>query len=137
MEEKDYITLLDQAYEELPEVLHKKERFEVPEVRGRIVKTRTNITNFKDIAKHLSRDPNHMFRYLLKFVGVRGDLNEERGEVVLHSRFQPAVLNKAVNKYFNEYVVCPHCNSPDTDLVENASLKKCNACGHQEKVQQV
>lgn len=137
MEEQHYTELLDKAYEELPTVLHKKERFEVPEVRGRIVKTRTHITNFKDIAKHLSRDQNHMFRYLLKFVGVRGDLVDDKGEVVLHSRFQPAVLNKGVKKYFEDFVVCPHCNSPDTELVENASIKKCNACGHQEKVQQV
>lgn len=137
MDEKSYIELLDKGYDELPEVLHKKERFEVPEVRGRIVKTRTHITNFKEVAKHLSRDTNHMFRYIIKFVGVRGDLQEEKGEVVLHSRFQPAVLNKGVTSYFNEYVVCPHCNSPDTDLIENDTIKKCNACGHQEKVRKI
>lgn len=137
MEEKEYLNLLDKAYQDLPEVLHKKERFEVPEVRGRIVKTRTHISNFKDIAKHISREQNHMYRYLLKFVGVRGDLNEEKGEVVLHSRFQPAVLNKGIKSYFNEFVVCSHCNSPDTELSEGKLEKKCNACGHQEKVPQV
>ncbi|MEC8220730.1 MAG: translation initiation factor IF-2 subunit beta [Nanoarchaeota archaeon] len=134
MDDKVYEQLLDQAYSELPEVLYKKERFVVPEVSGRLVKTRTQIRNFGEIAKHLARDQEHMHKFMLKFVGVRGDLNANRGEVILHSRFQPAILNKGIQKYYTEYVECPHCTSPDTELVEEGGIKKCKACGHQEKV---
>ena len=137
MDETKYKELLDQAYSELPEVLHKRKRFVIPEVRGRIIKTRTQVANFGEIAKHLSRDTNHMYRFMLKFVGVRGELNDSKGEVILYSRFQPALLNKGIAKYFDEYVVCPHCSSPDTILENGAKIKKCNACGHQEPVQQV
>ena len=134
MDQAKYEQLLDKAYEELPAVLYKKDRFEIPEVKGRLIKTRTQIRNFGEIAKHLSRDQNHFFKYLLKFVGVRGDLNDSKGEVILHSRFQPAILNKGVKSYFTDYVECPHCNSPDTILQDSNGIKKCNACGHQEKV---
>jgi translation initiation factor 2 subunit 2 len=134
MNDTQYEQLLDQAYAELPEVLYKKERFVIPEVSGRLVKTRTQINNFGEIAKHFERPQEHMYKYMIKFVGVRGDLYENRGQVIMHSRFQPAILNKGVNSYFKEYVACPHCNSPDTILQEEGGIKKCNACGHQEKV---
>jgi translation initiation factor 2 subunit 2 len=134
MEEKEYLNLLEKGYSELPEVLFKKERFTIPEVRGRIIKTRTQITNFGEIAKHFTRTQEHFFKFFLKFAGVRGDLDTKKGEVILHSKFQPAFLNKAVKSYFNEYVECPHCNSPDTSLDVAKNMKQCKACGHQEKV---
>ena len=86
MDSTKYEKLLDNCYSELPEVLYKKERFEIPEVSGRIVKTRTQITNFGDIAKHLQREISHMYRFFLKFLGMRGELNDRNGNVILFSR---------------------------------------------------
>lgn len=134
MEETQYIKILEKAYENLPEVVNKTKRFNIPEVRGRLIKTRTQITNFVDIAKELSREPEHMFKFFLKEVGVRGDLKLDRGEVILFSRFQPGMLNKAVESYFNSYVKCPKCTSPDTTLSSDGISLKCKACGHLEKV---
>jgi translation initiation factor 2 subunit 2 len=136
MEEKDYLKLLDKAYSELPEVLYKKERFEIPKVTGRIIKTRTLITNFGEIAKYFSRDKDHMYKFLLKDLGIRGEYNE-KGELTLHSKFQPNVLNKAVENYFKNYVQCTHCHSPDTIFINNGATLKCNACGHQETIQKL
>ncbi len=136
MDEAEYTKLLDKAYTELPEVLYKKKRFEIPEVRGRLVKTRTVISNFRDITKQFERPEDHVFKFLLREVGVRGDL-QNNGEVVLHSRFQPAMLNKAVERYFKNFVECPNCGSPDTTLDLGLSQLKCKACGHQEKVSSI
>ena len=132
MNEKDYVELLDKAYSELPEVLYKKDRFEVPQVKGRLVKTRTQIDNFVDISKTLGRKPEHLLKYVLREAGVRGDLNT-RGALTLHSRFQPAGLNKIIERYYGEYVECKHCRSPDTEI-SDLSVVRCKACGHQEKV---
>jgi len=134
MDEAQYTKLLDQAYLELPEVLYKKERFNVPEVKGRLIKSRTIISNFREIAKHLSRAEDHFHKFMLREVGVRGDLNE-RGELILHSRFQPGMLNKGVQNYFKKYVECPNCKSPDTTL--NGVSLTCKACGHEERVPQL
>ncbi|MFP4402377.1 MAG: translation initiation factor IF-2 subunit beta [Candidatus Nanoarchaeia archaeon] len=134
---QEYEQLLDNCYAELPEVLNKKKRFVIPEVKGRVIKTRTQITNFSDIAKQLNRDISHMYRFMLKFVGVRGELNTEKGDVILFSRFQPAMLNKGVKSYYEQYVECSYCKSPDTTLENNGLKIKCSACGHEEKVPQI
>ncbi|NCC70613.1 translation initiation factor IF-2 subunit beta [bacterium] len=136
MEKEEYLKLLDNAYLELPEVLYKKERFEIPNVKGKIIRSRTIITNFREISKHLSRDENHFLRFILKELGVRGEKNE-KGELTLHSKFQAHVLNKSVESYFKNYIQCSHCLSPDTELVSDGSILKCKACGHQEKISKI
>ncbi len=136
MDKAEYETLLDKGYADLPEVLYKKERFVVPDVRGKLIKSRTVITNFTEIAKHLERDNLHFSRFMLKELGVRGEI-DPRGELILHSRFQPSMLNKSVKKYFTQFVECSHCNSPDTILINENLLLKCNACGHEGKVSSI
>lgn len=136
MDESEYKTLLDKAYGELPQVLYKKERFSIPEVKGRLIKSRTVINNFKDIAKQLSRDKDHLARYMLRDLGVRGEV-DNREELVLHSRFQPAMLNKAVKNYFTKFVECEHCKSPDTTIDTDNLQLSCKACGHRQKIEKL
>lgn len=132
MDEKKYVELLDKAYSELPQVLYKKGRFEIPTVSGKLIKSRTVISNFREIAKHLSREETHLLKYFLREAGVRGESND-KGELILHSRFQPTALNKIVERYYQGFIECPNCRSPDTTLDEFSNLK-CKACGHQEKL---
>ncbi len=133
MDDNKYLELLDKAYEELPEVLHKKERFEIPKVKGKLIKTRTHINNFKQIASDFTRSEEHLLKYFLKEAGVRGEINF-RGELVLHSRFQPSKLNSIVESYYHTYVECPYCKSPDTTMNKDAVGITCKACGHQEQL---
>jgi translation initiation factor 2 subunit 2 len=130
MDINEYEILLDKAYAELPKVLYKKERFVVPNVTGKLIKSRTVITNFTDIAKHIERDREHFAKFMLKDLGVRGEVGS-RGDLILHSRFQPEGLNKAVGKYFDQFVKCSHCQSPDTVFINDVITLKCNACGHE------
>lgn len=132
MDDAKYKELLDKAYEQLPEVLYKKGRFELPKVSGKLIKSRTVINNFRDIAKQLSREESHLSKYFLREAGVRGDV-DQKGELTLHSRFQPGALNKIIEKYFENYIECPHCRSPDTNLDEDKGTLVCKACGHHEK----
>lgn len=133
MDETKYLELLDKAYSDLPEVMYKKDRFEIPQVKGRLIKSRTVISNFTEISKLLSRETSHFSRFMLRELGVRGEV-DQRGELVLHSRFQPGILNKGVQNYYKNFVQCPNCNSPDTVLQTDSTEIKCNACGHIEKV---
>ncbi len=131
MDDTKYQELLDKAYSELPEVLYKKGRFELPEVRGKLIKTRTVISNFREIAKKLARDEAHLSKYFLREAGVRGEV-DYKGELILHSRYQPGALNKIIQRYFENFIECPHCRSPDTTMNENGTSITCKACGHQE-----
>ena len=132
MDDKTYDKLLDKAYKELPEVLYSGTRFEIPTVSGKLIKSRTLITNFDEIAKTLLRDKAHLLKFFLREAGVRGDINN-RGELTLYSRFQPTALNKIIERYYYEFVECPYCRSPDTEIIAGNNLK-CKACGHQEKI---
>lgn len=136
MDEKEYLESLDKAYSELPEVLYKKGRFEVPKVTGKLIRSRTIINNFKEIAKILSRDENHLLKYFLKEAGVRGEI-DNRGELVLHSRFQPASLNNIVETYFKNFIECTHCRSPDTTMSDDYTKIVCKACGHEAGISRI
>ena len=133
MDETQYIELLENAYRELPQVLYKKERFEIPQVRGKLIKSRTVINNFKDISSDFSRPIEHLSKFMLKDLGVRGEV-DSRKNLVLHSRFSPTALNKSVEKYYKLYVECQHCKSPDTEFSSNETHLECKACGHLEKI---
>jgi translation initiation factor 2 subunit 2 len=132
MEDSEYLKLLDDGYENLPDILYKKGRFEIPKVKGKLIKTRTIIVNFREIANTFLRDENFLLKFFLKEAGVRGEI-DPRGSLILHSRFQPTILNKIVEKFYELYVECPHCRSPDTELDKTNNLT-CKACGFTGKV---
>jgi len=133
MEEKEYIEFLDKAYSQLPEDLGNVKRFDIPKASGRIIRSRTQISNFRDVAKKFSRDTDHLYKFMIKELGVRGELDDKE-QLTLHSRFQPNVLNKAIENYFESYVKCSNCGSPDSELIENGTVVKCNACGNKRNV---
>jgi translation initiation factor 2 subunit 2 len=129
MDKEKYLKYLDNAYDELPEFSKISKRFEIPKVSGIITRAKTTIRNFREIAKNFRRDENHLLKFFLKEVGVRGEILKN-GYLDLHSKFNPSFLNKTVEKYFNSFVKCPNCESPDTELVENNTKIRCTACGH-------
>lgn len=126
MDEKKYLELLDKAYSKLPENLIKNKRFVIPKVSGKIIRNRTSITNFKEISNIFSRDLNHLFRYFSKEAAVRSEI-EKNGNVILYSKFHPDALNKIIVSYYENFVECPSCKGPDTELKD--SLLICKVCG--------
>ncbi|MFW6026277.1 MAG: translation initiation factor IF-2 subunit beta, partial [Candidatus Woesearchaeota archaeon] len=66
MEDSEYLKLLDNGYENLPDILYKKGRFEIPKVKGKLIKTRTIIVNFREIANTFLRNENFLLKFFLK-----------------------------------------------------------------------
>ena len=62
--EKNYKTMLDRAYGELPEQVESYERWTVPRPDVRRVGRRTVIMDFKEIADYFGRDPEHLLKFL-------------------------------------------------------------------------
>ena len=80
--------MLKVGQEKLPESAHKKERFEVPKVKGHIQGNRTIINNFYQIAQVLGREPEHLLKFVLKELATPGEL-KKNALIIMISDYQP------------------------------------------------
>ncbi len=124
----NYEEMLEKAYQQIPKRTEKRERFNPPKVQSFIQGNRTIFANFGEIANYLNRDKQHMMKYLFKELATSGLLDGNR--LILTGKFESERLQKKVDKYIKEYVICRQCGSPDTKLVKEDRLHfiKCMAC---------
>jgi len=124
-----YDEMLTKAFKELPKIKTTSTRFEVPTVKGSIQGNRTIITNLSQISKHLRRDENHVMKFLLRELATTGDIKS--GGTIFMGKFSSSILNKKINKYVKEFVLCSQCGKPDTTLMKEkeGTFKHCEACG--------
>lgn len=130
--EFDYEELLERAYKMLPErkiMPGISERFVLPRFEVLISGRRTFITNFKQVADKLNRNPRVLLRFILKEIGAPGTVEEQMA--VIQGEISPRILNTLLERFFETYVKCPVCGSPDTMLVKEKKYMyiKCLACG--------
>ena len=127
--EKDYRSLLDRAYSQLPEQITSYERWTVPRPDVRIVGRRTVIMNFKEIADELRRDPEHLLKFLSGEMATLANFDGTRA--IFQGRFRTDSIRNLLEVYTNRYVVCPVCKRPDTKIVRDRRLwfLQCEACG--------
>jgi translation initiation factor 2 subunit 2 len=134
----EYEELLDKAREELPKkVLAEAERFEIPKVKGHIQGNRTVISNFYQIADILHRPPDQLFKYLLKELATPGELT--KSAAIIGRKISAERINAKVEQYVNEFVLCPECKKPDTQLFKEDRITfiRCMACGAKHPVKTV
>ncbi|MFN3528066.1 MAG: translation initiation factor IF-2 subunit beta [Candidatus Altarchaeaceae archaeon] len=129
MDDKEYLKLLDRAYDLLPEKAKRHERFEIPKVLSFIEGTRTIIKNLDEISNALMRDKNEIFTYLLKELASRGEISP--GKVIIERALRPEIIDEKIKDYAHDYVLCWECGKPDTKVIEFEGKKviKCMACG--------
>ncbi len=125
----EYEQLLEKAYREVKVVERNKERFEIPQAAGQILGNNTIITNIPQISDYLRRDVNHLARFLQKELAVFGRL--DNGRLILKTKLNSEKVNEKIQKYAKEFVICPVCGKPDTELVSEKGIKHkhCLACG--------
>jgi len=126
----DYKKMLQEVRKGLPESVFEKERFSIPKVIGHIQGSRTVISNFAQIGDTLSRDPNHMLKYILRELATPGEL-KKNGSVIMGTKVSASRINEKIQQYANEFVFCPECGKPDTKLEREGQFLyiKCQACG--------
>lgn len=127
--EYNYTVLLDRAWKNLPEELKSHSRFEIPEVDIFVEGNQTIIKNFNEIANTLRRKPKHLFTFLLKELAARGTFDGNR--VVIQRVLRKHIVDKKIEDYTKEYVLCHECKRPDTKFTElsGQGIIKCTACG--------
>jgi len=127
---EEYKKLLEEARKSLPEHVFRKERFEIPKVRGHIQGNRTVINNFLQIANTLGRQPGDMLKFVLRELATPGEIKKS-GSVIVGSKVPASRINEKIQQYSNSYVFCYECGKPDTKIEKegNFSFLKCTACG--------
>ncbi len=129
MSQPTYEELLERAYKKLPEKPSKVERFEVPSVQVEVSGNRTVIYNFKDICLILNREPLQVMKFITHELATAGSYEDPR--LVLQGKFVRSGLEALVQRYTQNYVICPTCGRPDSKIVreEKFSFLQCEACG--------
>ena len=131
---EDYKTMLDSAYEKIPEIAVQKERFEIPKVRGHVQGNKTILTNFIDIAKAFNRPPEHLLKFVLKELATPGEI--KKSFVIFGTKIPASRINEKLEQYAEIYVLCKDCGKPDTKLSKEGEIlfMKCMACGARHSV---
>ncbi|MCD6522955.1 MAG: translation initiation factor IF-2 subunit beta [Candidatus Diapherotrites archaeon] len=126
---KSYEELLERLYKELPEKAKEKARFKMPQFEVIIQGNTTIITNFVDVAEKLRRDPKHLLKYLTKESGAAANIDRKR--LLMKGRFREKALNKKLEAYIREFVLCKECGKPDTTIITQDKIQylRCEACG--------
>ncbi len=125
----DYLANLDRALKQLPEIKGSGERFVVPEPKLLTEGKTTVLENFSAIADRLNREPEHIFKFLLRELGTAGKI--DGGRAIFQKRFSTDVIHELINAYVKEYVICSECGRPDTHLIKSERILtlRCDACG--------
>ena len=125
----DYEASLDRALEEVPDIAGSDERLSLPDPEVERDGAFTRLTNLGEMADELSREPDHLHRFIQRDLGTSGKFEEGRGRY--SGRFSPDDFSTTVDRYVDEYVTCSECGLPDTRLVrENRTpMLRCDACG--------
>ena len=125
----DYEATLDRAMDAVPDIAGSDERLRVSDPEAQRDGAFTRLTNLGEIADDLSRETDHLHRFIQRDLGTSGKLEEGRARY--SGNFAASDFETAVNRYINEFVTCSECGLPDTRLVrENRTpMLRCDACG--------
>ncbi|MGD0996624.1 MAG: translation initiation factor IF-2 subunit beta [Candidatus Bathyarchaeia archaeon] len=133
----NYDDLLKKAYAQMPEVSLKHERLELPRLMVNTVGMRTIISNFKEAADALDRDPQHILKFLTREMATAATFQDSRA--IFQGKFRRESFERLLQRYLDSYVVCPICKRPDTRIVKEKRLSflVCNACGAKSAIKQL
>jgi translation initiation factor 2 subunit 2 len=133
----NYDELLKRACSEMPQVSVKRERLEMPRLFITNVGMRTIISNFKEVADILNRDPQHILKFLTREMATAATFHD--GRAIFQGRFRRDSFDRLLQRYMEGFVVCPVCKRPDTKVVKEKRLSflVCNACGAKSSIKQL
>lgn len=132
-----YEDLLARAMEKVPKQAGTGERFEMPQADLALQGNQTIFKNFSDIAQKLRREPKHLLKFLSKELASPGSLEGSRA--LFDTKLQAAAVQKKLETYVKEFVMCKSCGRPDTRLIKESrvDMAKCEACGARNSVKEI
>ena len=133
----NYDKLLKRACSQMPEVSLKRERLEMPRLQITTIGMRTIVSNFKEVADVLNRDPQHILKFLTREMATAATFNDSRA--IFQGKFRWDSFERLLQRYMESFVTCPVCKRPDTKIVKEKRLSflVCNACGAKSSIKQL
>ena len=130
----DYDELLKRACSQMPEVSLKRERLELPRL---YIQTIGIISNFKEVADVLNRDPQHILKFLTREMATAATYHDSRA--IFQGKFRGDSFERLLQRYMEAFVTCPVCKRPDTKILKEKRLSflVCNACGARSSIKQL
>jgi len=124
-----YQDLLERAISKLPSKIKTQIRFEIPKFESIVEAGRTIIVNWKDVMGPIHLDQKLLLRFLEHRLGTVGWITGNKA--FFQGKFPKSRLNRLLDFFINEYIICDVCKRPDTRLVKEKGklIKKCDACG--------
>ena len=116
----NYEELLDEAYKKVKRIDTSSSRFEIPKIEGHFEGKKTILTNFFQIASHIRRKPEHFQKFMLKELAASGQKEGDR--LILNIKVPSPKINKKIEQYAKEFVLCKECKKPDTELIKEDRL---------------
>ena len=126
----NYDDMLDRGIEQAPEIQPESDRLSVPDPDVRQEGHVTVFENFRDVRRALSREPDHLLKFLQDELGTSAHIDES-DRARLTGDFGARRIGNAIETYTDQYVLCSECGLPDTSIEreQGAELLQCAACG--------
>jgi len=116
-------------------------RYRMPRIMAKIEGKgngiKTILVNLNDIADSLDRPPSMILRFMTIELGSTGKGDLESDRATLTGAFTENNLQKLLDKFIDQFVLCPKCHLPETVLAVRADKSirhKCKACGAKHKI---
>ena len=126
---QSYEQMLDRLMEKVPKRTDTGERFVMPKSQTQPDGLKTIIVNFSEVAQALGREEGHLLKFLLKELATSGEIKNKR--VTVFGKFNNFSVDKKLELYVGQYVICKECGRPDTHIIKEGRMHflKCDACG--------
>ena len=124
-----YSEMLKDGLSRIPDTIKKPISLEMPGFEVIKESDRTIITNWSAIISKFGIDSKLLLRFLQRRLGTIG--MPQHGRLYLQGVYTRVRLNRLLEAFMKEYVICDVCGRPHCIIVrERGSLiKKCQACG--------
>jgi translation initiation factor 2 subunit 2 len=124
-----YEELLNKAYHSIPQKALTHERFEIPKIESFIQGNKTIAKGIGELLRTMRRDKKHLLKWLTKETAL--PITENNNQLTINGKIGAIQLNKLIESYFNQFVLCPECKKPDTTVIsqDGVHMLKCEACG--------
>lgn len=129
-----YEQRLDKLYKEVKPIKSTGERFEIPKCEGHVEGSKTVVSNFSQLVSILRRNPEHFAKFLMRELASPGQIEGDR--LILNRKLNSQRINDKIEEYAKEFVICPQCKKPDTELIKDKDFLfiHCLACGAKHSV---